>query len=123
MNFIAHSAGITSASQMYALTTSPERKKMSELAGKTVALIEWVQYTDTDVHGNTMNLVSIMVEEGGDKVVYCTNSNTFARSFNAAVAAYAAFDEDVKFLKVIQGKSRNNRPYLDCVAVEFGDMA
>ncbi len=123
MNIVAHSAGITTAAQMYALTTSPVRKKMTELAGKTVALVDWVEYTDTDVHGNEMALVSIRADVDGVKDVYCTNSSTFARSFNAAVAAYAAFDEDVKFIKVVQGKSRNNRPYLDCVAVEFGELA
>lgn len=122
MKIIAHSNNITSAGQMYAMTTSPQRNKMTEIAGQTVRLLEWVQYEDVDIKGNVMNLVSIKacpLDDDSKPEVYCTNSATFYRSFGAAVEAYGAFGEEIKAITVIQGTSRSKRPYLDCAACEF----
>ncbi len=114
MKIIA-SANVTSAAQMYNLTKSPERKKMSETKNTTVEMVRWAVYTGLDKNDAEIELMSIETPDG---TVYCTNSPTFIREFMDAYTMFNDMGEHFDKLKVIEAKSKANRPYLTCAVAE-----
>ena len=61
-----------------------------------------------------MKLLALTTVDG---FAYCTNSATFCRSFESAVAMFAQFGEEFHKILVTTGTSKNNRDYIDCVVV------
>lgn len=114
MNIIAKSANVVSAFDLYKLVQSPERKKLTDIKGQTLELDKWVLYTEPDKDGKEMNLLALSIVDG---TTYCTNSSTFCRSFESAVATFGQFGEEFHEIQVTTGTSKNGRDYIDCVVV------
>lgn len=114
MNIITKSANIASSFDLYKLVQSPERKKLTDIKGQTIELDKWVLYTESDKDGKEMNLLALSTVDGS---AYCTNSATFCRSFESAVAMFAQFGEEFHKIRVTTGTSKNGRDYIDCVVV------
>ena len=114
MNIIAKSANVVSAFDLYKLVQSPERKKLTDIKGQTIELDKWVLYTEPDNDGKEMNLLALSTVDG---TTYCTNSVTFCRSFESAVATFGQFGEEFHKIHVNTGTSKNGRDYIDCVVV------
>lgn len=114
MNIIAKSANVVSAFDLYKLVQSPERKKLTDIKGQTIELDKWVLYTEPDKDGKEMNLLALFTVDG---TAYCTNSATFCRSFESAVATFGQFGEEFHEIHVTTGTSKNGRDYIDCVVV------
>lgn len=114
MNIINKSANVVSAFDLYKLVQSPERKKLTDIKGQTIELDKWVLYTEPDKDGKEMNLLALSTVGG---TAYCTNSATFCRSFDSAVATFGQFGEEFHKIQVVTGTSKNGRDYIDCVVV------
>lgn len=114
MNIIAKSANVVSAFDLYKLVQSPERKKLTDIKGQTIELDKWVLYTEPDKDGKEMNLLALSAVDG---TAYCTNSATFCRSFESAVATFGQFGEEFHSIQIVTGTSKNGRDYIDCVVV------
>lgn len=109
MQIIA-SSNVSNAAEMYTLTKSPERKKLSDAKGTTLDMTSWVVYTGVDKNGDEIELMSIKTADA----VYCTNSQTFIREFMDAYTMFNDMGEQFHAIKVIEGTSKANRPYLTC---------
>ena len=114
MNIINKSANVVSAFDLYKLVQSPERKKLTDMKGQTIELDKWVLYTETDKDGKEMPLLSLTTVDG---TAYCTNSATFCRSFESAVATFGQFGEEFHKIRVAIGTSKNGRDYINCIVV------
>lgn len=114
MNIINKSANVASAFELYKLVQSPNRKKLTDIKGQTIELDKWVLYTEPDKEGKEMSLLALSTVDG---TAYCTNSSTFCRSFESAVATFAQFGEEFRKIQVVTAKSKNGRDYIDCVVV------
>ena len=114
MNIIAKSANVVSAFDLYKLVQSPVRKKLTDIKGQTIELDKWVLYSEPDKDGKEMSLLALSTVDGTS---YCTNSATFFRSFESAVASFAQFGEEFHKIQVTTGTSKNGRDYIDCVVV------
>ena len=115
MNIIAKSSNIASSFDLYKLVQSPERKKLTDVKGAVLELDKWVSYSEPDKKtGAEMNLLAFSTTDGS---CYCTNSSTFCRSFNDAVAMFQQFGEEFHTIRVNVGTSKNGREFIDCVVV------
>lgn len=114
MNIINKSANVASAFELYKLVQSPNRNKLTDIKGQTIELDKWVLYTEPDKDGKEMVLLALSTVDG---TAYCTNSSTFCRSFESAVATFGQFGEEFHKIQVTTGKSKNGRDYIDCVVV------
>ena len=114
MNIITKSANVASSLDLNKLVQSPERKKLTDIKGQTIELDKWVLYTEPDKDGKEMSLLALTTVDG---LAYCTNSATFCRSFESAVAMFAQFGEEFHKIQVTTGTSKNGRNYIDCVVV------
>lgn len=114
MNIINKSANVASAFELYKLVQSPNRTKLTDIKGQTIELDKWVLYTEPDKDGKEMFLLALSTVDG---TAYCTNSSTFCRSFESAVATFGQFGEEFHKIQVTTGKSKNGRDYIDCVVV------
>lgn len=111
MNIIRKSEGI-SAGDLYSMTKSNYIKKMTEAKGKNLAVKFFVEYSDVDVNGNEMTILSFLCEDG---ICYATNSPTFVRNFNDLVSIYEETGETIpSAFKVGTGTSRAGREYITC---------
>lgn len=92
----------------YFLVTSPEVKKMKELAGQKVDLIDWIIYNTADREtGEIYKVLSVLTSSG----TYATNSPTMIESFEQIVEC---FDNDFKQINIFTGKSNKGREFLMC---------
>lgn len=114
MNIIAKSANVVSAFDLYKLIQSPEREKLTNIKGQTIELDKWVLYIEPDKDGKEMHLLALSTVDGN---AYCTNSATFCRSFESAVATFGQFGEEFHRIQIVTGTSKNGRDYIDCVVV------
>lgn len=114
MNIIAKSANVVSAFDLYNLVQSPERNKLTNIKGQTIEFDKWVLYTEPDKDGKEMPLLALSTVDG---TAYCTNSATFCRSFESAVATFSQFGEEFHSIQIVTGTSKNGRDYIDCVVV------
>lgn len=115
MNIIAKSASVTTAHDLYVLTQSPDREKLTAVKGDTLTLASWVLYTDVNSKGEEVTLLA-MITDGGK--AYCTNSATFCKYFGNAVEMYKQFGEEFTVVQVVTGTSKNGREYIACKVVE-----
>lgn len=92
----------------YFLVTSPEIKKMKELAGESIELIDWIIYNTVDREtGETYKVLSISTAKG----TFATNSPTMIESFEQIIEC---FDNDFKVINIFTGKSNKGREFLMC---------
>lgn len=86
---------------------SHQTRKMSELVGAPVNIEAWVNYLDEDKKtGEEKEVVSVLVE--GE--AYATISESFIREFKDIVDVFE--EDEAMELKVISGKTKNNRDFL-----------
>jgi len=112
MNIIAKSNNIATSLDLYKLIQSPERKKLTDIKGQNITLDKWVLYSEPNKDGVEQKLLALTTADG---VSYCTNSATFCRSFEGAVAMFEQFGEQFHDITVAVGTSKNGREYIDCV--------
>ena len=97
---------------LYFLVTSPEIKKMRELAGTRVTLIDWVMFNSVDREtGELYKVISIKTDSG----VYATNSPTMIDTFEQILAC---FGDDFSSINIFEGKSSKGRSFLMCSYAE-----
>lgn len=83
-----------------------QTRSMTELKGSQIKPEAWLIFTDTDYKtGEEKEVVAMIVE--GDS--YSTISATFIREFKDIVEA---FEDDIPEMKVVTGRSKNNREFL-----------
>lgn len=101
--------------QQYFLTLAPNVKKMTDKSGEVIAVDAFCIYEDTSVtksgEEKTQTILSIKTP---DNNVYGTNSMTFIKSF---VDMMDFFNDDVKYILVDCGTSKNGREFIQCVFV------
>ena len=97
---------------LYFLVTSPEIKKMRELSGSTVNLIDWVLFNSVDREtGELYKVISITTDRGD----YATNSPTMIEAFEQVGEC---FGEDFSAINIFEGKSNKGRSFLMCSYAE-----
>lgn len=97
---------------LYFLVTSPEIKKMRELSGSTVNLIDWVLFNSVDREtGELYKVISIKTDSG----VYATNSPTMIEGFEQIVEC---FGNEFNAINIFEGKSNKGRSFLMCSYAE-----
>lgn len=97
---------------LYFLVTSPEIKKMRELSGSTVNLIDWVLFNSVDREtGGLYKVISIKTDSG----VYATNSPTMIEGFEQIVEC---FGNEFNAINIFEGKSNKGRSFLMCSYAE-----
>lgn len=97
---------------LYFLVTSPEIKKMKELSGTTVKLLDWVMFKSVDREtGDPYKVLSIKTDNG----VYATNSATMIESFEQIVEC---FENDFSAINIFEGHSNRGRNFLMCSYAE-----
>lgn len=114
MNVIAKSSNIATPFDLYKLVQSPDRSKLTDIKGQTIELDKWVLYSEPNKDGVEQKLLSLLDTSGK---AYCTNSATFCKSFEAAVAMFAQYGDEFHQIQVSVGTSKNGREYIDCVVV------
>lgn len=93
----------------YNITTCPNAQKMRSAAGMVLELDGYVYYSDIDRKtGEEKHVIALRTKDGD---VYATNSPTFAADFQEA-CEFAG--EELHTIEVIEGTSRNGRPFLMC---------
>lgn len=111
MNIIAKSSNIATPIDLYKLTQAPDRQKLTNAKGSTLELDSWVLYEEQDAKGNTIKLLSLATKDG---TAYCTNSATFCRDFESAIAMFKEFGEEFHIIEVLTGTSKNGRDFISC---------
>lgn len=115
MNIIAKSANIASPMDLYNLTKSPERTKLSEVSGQVLELDKWLVYSEPNAKGEEVTLVS-MTTKGGK--AYTSNSSTFVRDFTSAVTMFAEFGAEFHTIQIMNGRSKAGREFIYCKVIE-----
>lgn len=115
MYIIAKSANITNPMDMYNLTKSPERTKLSEVSGQVLELDKWLVYSEPNSKGEEVTLVSLTTKDGK---AYTSNSITFIRDFTSAVTMFAEFGAEFRTIQVMNGRSKAGREFITCKVIE-----
>ena len=96
--------------EIYVLTMA-QTAKMTEAAGQIVDIDRWAEFKDVDMKtGEERDVLSIMTADGE---VFSTISKVFIEHFNDIVDLFGDDPDGLPAVKVIQGKSKNGRQYLD----------
>lgn len=114
MNIIAKSANITTPMDMYALTRSPERSKLSDVSGAVLELDKWLVYSEPNFKGEEVTLVSLTTKDGN---AYTSNSAAFIRDFTSAIAMFAEFGAEFHTIQVTGSRSKNGRNFITCKVI------
>ena len=98
-----------SPKEAYDMTESVGIQKLSTAAGQILAPVAYVLREDANADGEINEIVSIKDEDG---TVYATNSKTFVREFKKVLDYVHDDFAQVHHIEIIQGRSKNNRPYI-----------
>lgn len=104
-----------SVKEKYLMCMSPEIRRMRDMEGMDVPVINWMIYSDTGRDGQEQTLLSILSE---DNVAYATNSPTFIEAFTELCDLFADSGEEIIAVKVIAGQSKAGRHFITCAYVE-----
>lgn len=104
---------VNNTMDLYALTKSPDRKKLSDYKGKEMELDAWVLCED-ERKGESFNILCIRDKTG---IAYATNSATFIREFTDAVSMFESLGDSIHTIRVDEGTSKNGRTYITCVVL------
>lgn len=99
------------AIEIYKMTKNPSIQKMRDICGASIQITDWVHYEDENQKGEVHAILSIR-DAGGE--VYATNSPTFIRSFFEIRDILSSCGEPLEHLEIIQGTSKNGRPFVTC---------
>lgn len=112
MEIIKASNSNMTKKEIFKMTQNSSNISLKDTEDITINLSGWVLYSDTNSSGNETELLSIIDDQG---LVYVTNSQTFRDSFMKMVDF--CDDDPVSVIKVIHGKSKNGRNFVDCELV------
>lgn len=109
MNIIKKSRENLDKKDLYFMATDSNIKKLSELANKTVKVIDYIIYTDVN---NTepdkeYKVISIKTDAG----CYASNSPTFIDCFEKIIEC---FGEDFSQISITTQRSNKGRNFLIC---------
>lgn len=114
MNIIKSTQNLT-MKEKYDLTRNPETERMSNHKDEVLTIDQYMIRTEPNTQtGEEITIVSI---KSGD-TIYATNSTTFVREFQSLVEMAEEANDTIHHIKVIGGKSRNNRDYISCVYID-----
>lgn len=111
MKTINKSRNDMTARERYKLSNSPDIQKMSNIAGETVTVTDWLFFEDVNRDGESTEILSIATDSG----VYATNSKTFIEAFFEIVDVLAEDGETVTDITVGTGTSKAGRDYITCI--------
>ena len=94
-----------SKKEIYALTRSPEIKKLSDMEGEIIPVEGFLIFTDLNQDGQETEIMSILATDG---TVYASNSQTANREMLFIDDLMEGEDYSIK---VIRGNSKNGRKY------------
>lgn len=114
MNIIAKSESIATPMDMYNLTKSPERAKLSDVSGEVLELDKWLVYSEPNSKGVDVVLASLTTKDGR---AFTTNSATFIRDFNSAVTMFSEFGTEFHTIQIVEGESKNGRKFITCKVI------
>lgn len=114
MNIVAKSASITNPMDMYNLTKSPDRSKLSDASGEVLELDKWLVYSEPNSKGEEVTLASLTTKDGR---AFTTNSGTFIRDFTSAVTMFSEFGTEFHTIQIVEGESKNGRKFITCKVV------
>lgn len=105
-----------STEDKYFLTMSPEIEKMSSIKGMVLEIDCWILYKDqkTDEDGKVEEETILSIRNTLGEV-YATNSPTFIKEFERIIELFNDDGQEVKYIKVSSGTSKNGRDYITCV--------
>ena len=110
MNIIKSTQNLTKKDR-YHMIEDPGVKSISSLEdGAILNYQAFILYSDINSDGDEVELLSLKTEEGA----YVTNSSTFIEGFKRALEIFEDDESEINQIKVIQGKSKNNRTYYQC---------
>lgn len=99
---------------LYELTQSNAIRSMKDCEDRLIINVEdYVLYEDTDRNGNDITLLAVMDAKTGD--VYASQSQTFRENFEKALE-FVQKGEPL-FIRVLHGKSRAGRSFINCALV------
>lgn len=99
---------------LYELTQSNAIRSMKDCEDRLIIEVEdFVLYEDTDRNGNDITLLAVMDAKTGD--VYASQSQTFRENFEKALE-FVQKGEHL-FIRVLHGKSRAGRSFINCALV------
>lgn len=100
----------------YFLTMSPEIEKMSSIKGMVLEIDCWILYKDqkTDEDGKVEEETILSIRNTLGEV-FATNSPTFIKEFERIIELFNDDGQEVKYIKVSSGTSKNGRDYITCV--------
>lgn len=99
---------------LYELTQSNAIRSMKDCEDRLIIKVEdYVLYEDTDRNGNDITLLAVMDAKTGD--VYASQSKTFRENFEKALE-FVQKGEPL-FIRVLHGKSRAGRSFINCALV------
>lgn len=111
MEIIRKSSETINPMEFYKMTQNSKNISLKDTEDITINIISWVVYSDINASGNEVELISIIDDQG---LVYVTNSKTFRESFIKAVDFFEQNNSSFSVIKVIHGKSKAGRNFIDC---------
>ena len=99
----------------YDLTRNPETERMSNHKDEILSIDQFmIREEENQKDGEVVTIVSIKSGEN----IYATNSAVFVREFSALVGMAEEANETIHHIKIVGGKSKNNRDFISCVYVD-----
>lgn len=99
----------------YDLTRNPETERMSNHKDEILSIDQFmIREEENQKDGEVVTIVSIKSGEN----IYATNSSVFVREFTALVEMAEEANETIHHIKIVGGKSKNNRDFISCVYVD-----
>lgn len=111
------------ARERYKLTMCQDIISVNKIeSGETILPQVYVEFCKENENGETEDLLSILgYDIDKNEVVWCTKSPTFKRSFfdimDIITDSHADGDTGEFYIRKIEGKSKSDREYVDCMLV------
>lgn len=112
---IIKSTADLSMKDKYDLTRNPETERMSNHKDEVLSVDQFMIRQEENMQtGEPVTIVSIK----SDGTIYATNSAVFVREFTSLMEMAEEANDTIHHIKVIGGKSRNNRDFISCVYID-----
>lgn len=108
MNILASKKELT-AQQKYFMVKSPAIRKMSDIAGQTIEVENYLLYETANNDGEVKTLLSILTP---DNECFTSASPTFISDFQDVVECFG--NDGFEAVKVVSGRSRAGRTFIQC---------
>nr|DAH39320.1 MAG TPA: ssDNA binding protein [Caudoviricetes sp.] len=115
MTIIAKSESVAAPMDMYNMTKSPDRSRLSEVSGQVLELDKWLVYSELNSKGEEVTLTTLTTKDGR---AFTTNSATFIRDFTSAATMFAEYGAEFHTIQVMSGRSKAGREFITCKVIE-----